>query len=30
MMKFLKQTAKDHLKLQANGSGTLKWFVDAA
>jgi hypothetical protein len=30
MMKYLKQTAKDCLTLRADGSGTMKWHVDAA
>ena len=30
MMKFLKQTVKDHLTLKADGSKTLKWHVDAS
>ena len=30
IMKFLKQTAKDRLTLRANGSGELRWYVDAS
>ena len=30
MMKFLKQTVKDRLTLRADGSGELKWYVDAS
>ena len=30
MMKFLKQTVKDLLTLQSDGTRTLKWRVDAA
>ena len=30
MMKFLKQTSKDRLTLRADGSGSLKWYVDAS
>ena len=30
MMKFLKQTSKDRLTLRADGTGVLKWYVDAS
>ena len=30
MMKFLKQTKKDVLTLSADGTGIIKWYVDAA
>ena len=29
-MKFLKQTAEDKLTLKADGTGELKWYVDAS
>jgi hypothetical protein len=29
-MKYLKQTANDRLTLRADGTGELKWHVDAA
>jgi hypothetical protein len=30
LMKYLKQTANDRLTLRADGTGELKWHVDAA
>ena len=30
MMKFLKQTVKDRLTLRADGTGELRWYVDAS